>query len=470
MKRRTLIQAGLALPLGYTLAGCSREKDMSQMTAGYEEGIYLSGNFGPVAEEQTLTQLEVIGQVPADLNGRFLRNGPNPLGEVDVQSHHWFIGDGMVHGVRLQEGRADWYRNRWVRSESIASKLGEATRGLPESSPNTHVIGHGGRIWALVESGTPPVELSYELETLGHSPDWGAYTAHPKLDPDTGELHAISYDWASYHNHVKYTVMGTDARMKKSVDIHMDGMPMIHDISLTKNYVVIYSLPVTVSFLALGMGDDFPFRWDDDHEPRIGLMPRDGGTDDVIWCPLQPCYAYHPMNAYEDAEGRVVVDICRYDKMFAQDTNGPFGDSLPRLDRWTIHLGDQRVSTDTIDGRPQEFPRIHPDLNSKPYRYGYTVETSGPGFPAMLKQDMQTGKSDRLAFGAGRHGAEPVFVPRQGATAEDDGYILTFVYDEASNASELLIVDARDLARGPLARVKVPRVPYGFHGSWVADA
>ena len=444
---------------------------MSNMTAGYAEGMYLEGNFAPVAEEQTLTQLEVIGQIPPELNGRFLRNGPNPLGEVDASSHHWFIGDGMVHGVRLRDGNADWYRNRWVRSQRLAEALGEATAGLPTSSPNTNVIGHSGRVWALVESGAPPVELSYELGTLGNSPGWGAYTAHPKLDPDTGELHALGYDWAEYLDHVKYTVMGTDARIKKSVDIKMDGMPMIHDMSLTRRFVVIYDLPVTVSLLALGLGDDFPFRWDDDHEPRVGLMPREGGSDDIIWCPLpSACYAYHPMNAFEDAEGRVIVDICRYDKMFAEDTNGPFGENLPRLDRWTINPDDRRISVDTIDGRTQEFPRIHPDLNSKPYRYGYTVEAVGLNFPAILKHDMQTGESQRLAFGAGRQGAEPVFVPRQGASEEDDGYILTFVLDEAAAASELLIADARDFARGPLARVKVPRVPYGFHGSWVADA
>ncbi len=469
MKRRTLLQAGLSLPFGYALAGCAPEKDLSKMTSGYSEGMYLSGNFGPVPEEQTLTELKVTGQIPEELVGRFLRNGPNPVGEVDVASHHWFIGDGMVHGVRLEDGRADWYRNRWVRSADIAKALGESPDGLPGGSPNTHVIGHGERTWAIVEAGSPPVELSYELDTIGNSASWGSYTAHPKVDPETGELHAISYDWASYRDHVQYVVVDPDGVESKRIKIPMNGMSMVHDMSLTENYVVIYDLPVTVSFMALGTGSNFPFRWDDEHEPRIGLMPRNGTGEDVIWSPMQACYAYHPMNAFEDADGNVVIDICRYDKMFAADTNGPFGDSLPRLDRWTVNPKMQKVSIDVIDDRNQEFPRVHPDLNSKAYRFGYTLQSDGPSFPAILKHDMQTGTSERLAFGDGRHGAEPVFVPKDGASAEDDGYILTYVYDEAAKASELFIADAQDFSRGPIAQVHIPRVPYGFHGSWVPD-
>ena len=473
MKRRTLIQAGIALPFTpVLLGGCSRSDTPAPSTSLGQPGIYLADNFAPVAAESTLTELPVKGAIPPELTGRFLRNGPNPLGETDVDSYHWFTGSGMIHGVRLEEGRADWYRNRWVRSAELTEALGESVDGRAlVGSPNTSIIGHGGRTWAIVESGAPPAELSYELETLGTTPGWGKYTAHPKLDPDTGELHALAYDWANMRDHIQYVVMDANAQEVKRMDIPMPGMTMIHDMSLTENYVVIFDLPVTISFVALGLGASFPFRWDDDHEPRVGLLPRNGGPEDIIWSPISSNYAYHPMNAYEDAEGNVVIDICRYDKMFDQDTNGPFGDSDPRLDRWTINPNTRRINEEIVDERAQEFPRIHPGLNSKPYRYGYTVAIGQQSFPGIYKHDMQTGETVSFDMGPGRHAAEPVFIPRQGGQEEDDGYLMTYLFDENRQASELIILDARDPSRAPLAQVMLPvRVPYGFHGNWVPDS
>lgn len=469
--RRSLIKAGVALPLAAgTLMGCSREQ--GPVKGFYRPDMYLENNFAPVDVETTLTELTWTGSIPDELTGRFLRNGPNPLQKVDPDSHHWFIGDGMVHGLRLDSGRADWYRNRWVRSESIAADLGEEVgdRNLSGGSPNTHVIGHAGRTWALVESGTPPVELGYELDTIGHSASWGAYTAHPKVDPETNELHAISYDWANYRDHVKYVVMDASANTTKVLDIPMPGMSMIHDMSITRNYVVIYDFPVTLSFMALATGSGFPFRWDPEHGARVGLLPRSGGAEDIIWSPVSQSYAYHPMNAYENEDGNVVIDICRYDRMFDGDTHGPFGDSTPKLDRWEVNPVLRKVSETRVDDRDQEFPRCHPDLNGKPYRFGYTVAAEGTSFPRIFKQDMQTGASSTYEFGPGRHGAEPYFIPRESAASEDDGYLMTYVYDESRKASELVILDALDLARPALAQIQLPvRVPYGFHGSWIAD-
>ena len=250
----------------------------------------------------------------------------------------------------------------------------------------------------------------------------------------------------------------------------MPGMTMIHDLALTKNYVVIMDLPVTVSFLALGTGYSFPFRWDPDHEPRLGLLPRNGGPADIIWSPVSQQYAYHPMNAYEDESGNVVVDVVRYDRMFDGDVNGPFGDSLPRLDRWTINPQTRKVAEVIVDERAQEFPRCHPDLNSKPYQYGYAVSVQDQTFPSIIKHDMHSGQATSFNFGNGRSGAEPVFVPREGATAEDDGYLITYVYDPGKDKSDLVILDAQDMSRPALATVHLPaRVPYGFHGSWVSD-
>jgi len=472
IKRRTLLQAGLTLPLAsVAVSACGPARKRSDMTEFYEEGMYLSDNFAPVDVEMTARGMDVTGRIPEELYGRYLRNGPNPIGEVDASSHHWFVGDGMVHGIRLNGGNAEWYRSRWVRSQRVIEALGESAGGRNlGTGPNTNVIGHAGRTWALVESGPAPVELTYELDTVGQDAGWPGYTAHPKLDPDTGELHAICYDWANLRDHVKYLVMDADANLAKSVDIPLPGMTMIHDMSLTANYVVIYDLPVTLSFMALATGADFPFRWDEEYEPRVGLMPRNGDAGDIIWSTISRQYAFHPMNAWEDDAGNVVIDICRYDRMFDGDVLGPFGDSLPKLARWTVNPNARKVSEDTVDERAQEFPRCHPQLNSKPYRFGYSLAVAGKAFPSILKHDMKTGESWSFDFGPGRHGGEPYFVPKENAKAEDEGYLMTIVYDEKARRSDLVIADAQDLARPALATVHLPiRVPYGFHGNWISD-
>lgn len=438
---------------------------------------YLSDNYAPVTEELTATDLEVVGNLPVELNGRYLRNGPNPLGEVDRATHHWFLGAGMVHGVRLREGRAEWYRNRWVRSAEIAAALGEPVGGRHLGGVNnTHVIGHAGRTWAIVEAGAPPVELAYDLQTVGQNDFFGtlvdgAFSAHPKADPDTGDLHAMAYKWPDFADHVQYVHVGRDGRVRKTVDVPLPGMVMMHDTSITEHYVVIYDLPVTVSFDLLQRGMRFPFAWNPGYAPQVGLLPRAGGAADIVWCDVSPCFVFHPMNAYENEQGQVVVDVCRYERMFAADVQGPFGDSLATLTRWTIDPQRRRVAEMVIDERALEFPRCHPARTGKPYRFGYSVAVdAGGGFPGINKHDLHTGLCSQHALGPGRHAAEPYFVPREGAGSEDDGYLLCYVYDAGRGRSEFVVLDARDLTRAPLARVLLPgRVPYGFHGSWIPD-
>jgi carotenoid cleavage dioxygenase len=439
---------------------------------------YLQGNYAPVEQEITATDLQVIGEIPADLEGRYLRNGPNPVTAHDTNTHHWFMGDGMVHGVRLRGGRAEWYRNRFVGS----SALSEA-RGVPDipgpnwnasgHGPNTNVGGFAGTTWAIVEAGGCPVELTYELETVGRNDFFGtlpgAFTAHPKVDADSGEMHAIVYGWPHWMDHVQYVVVGVDGRVRRTVDIPVPGMIMVHDMSLTARFAVVYDLPVTVD-IDLAFAGRFPFRWNPDYAARVGLLPRDGGADDIIWIDVPQCYSFHPMNAYDQPDGSVVIDLCVFDRMFDRDLLGPFGDNLPRLERWVLQPGARTCSTTVVDHAPAEFPRHRGALTGKPYRYGYCASPGDdPTWPT-FKYDMHTGARAEFHHGPGRGAGEPVFVSRPDPTAEDDGWLITFVHDVPAGTAELVVLDAQDFSRGEVARVLLPqRVPYGFHGNWVSD-
>jgi len=442
--------------------------------------MYLEGNYAPVTEEVTAFDLPVIGELPTELTGRYLRNGPNPLAVADPIKHHWFVGDGMVHGVRLREGRAEWYRNRYVGS----SRLSE-WRGVPDipgpnwngstGGPNTNVGGFAGTTWAMVEAGGCPVELTYELDTVGRNDFFGtlpgAFTAHPKLDPSSGEMHAMVYALPQWLDHVQYVVVAPDGKVRRTVDIPLGQSTMLHDMALTERYAVVFDFPCRLDIEMAMNGSTFPMRWQPGTGCRLGLLPREGSADEIIWVDLPDCYSFHPMNSYDDADGNVVIDLVVYDRMFDVHLTGPFEDNLGRLERWTINPVTRHAGIDVVDTTPQEFPRHRGSLTARPYRYGYAaaVDQHGGQWPT-LKYDMHTGQRWSFDHGPGRGAGEPVFVGRQGATAEDDGWLITFVHDVPRGTAELVVMDAQDLERGYVAQVPLPqRVPYGFHGNWVSD-
>jgi carotenoid cleavage dioxygenase len=347
-------------------------------------------------------------------------------------------------------------------------------------APNTNVGGFAGKTWAMVEAGGTPMTLSYDLDTIAFDafddtlP--AGFSAHPKYDAATGSLHAMTYAYPDLADRIQYVVVGPNGQVTKTVDIPMDDMIMVHDMSLTQRYAVIYDLPVTVDF-ELALAERFPFRWNPEREARVGLLPRDGEAADIAWCPIEPCYVYHPLNAYDDADGNVVLDVCRYDRMFDNDIFGPFGDTMPMLERWTVNPTTRSVRAERISDRPQEFPRHADGLGGLPYQFGYTAELNvglaadQPTFGKTFKIDVNSGETHAFDHGPGRGGAEPVFVAKDGSSAEDDGWLLISVYDANTEGSELVILDAQDFGRGEVARITLPqRVPDGFHGNWVPDA
>ena len=266
------------------------------------ENRYLTGNFAPVSEEVVALDLPVTGAIPTELEGRYLRNGPNPIGPVDLRTHHWFIGTGMVHGVRLRDGKAEWYRNRFVRGDDVAAAQGLDPLPGPRhpmfggGAPNTNVIGHAGSTWAIVEAGGHPVELTYELDSVRYLDFDGAYpgsfSAHPKKDPVTGELHVMAYYWE--WDHVKYVVVRPDGRIRKVVEVPVPGAIMLHDVAITESSIVIFDLPVTFQLDALAEGYPFPYRWDDGYQPRVGVLSREGRAEDVRWAEVEPVLRLPP--------------------------------------------------------------------------------------------------------------------------------------------------------------------------------
>lgn len=439
---------------------------------------YLANNLAPVHEEVTVTDLRVTGTIPTELTGRYLRNGPNPAGRVNEAKYHWFSGHGMVHGIRLRDGRAEWYRNRWVRTKGVCDILGgtpppsDWPADHPSFPANTNVIGHAGRTYAIVEGGSPPIEMSYELDTVRVSSLGGtlpmAFSAHPKRDPKSGELHVMTYYWG-WGNQVQYLLVGTDGRVRKHVDIPLPGGPMLHDMAITEKYALVFDLPCVFNLDAAMKGASLPYYWDHDYEARIGFMPLDGGADDIKWVTIDPCYVFHPMNAYDDGD-EVVLDAARHPKMFDRERRGP-SEGDPVLTRWRLNPSTGAAKEETVNDRPQEFPRINESLIGRSYRYGYSAGV-GTGFAqdTLMKTDLTTfavqARTDQPRFGYG----EPVFVAREGAVAEDDGWVMALRHDTQNDTSDLAIFDARAITDDPVAVVHLPvRVPNGFHGNWVPD-
>jgi len=442
---------------------------------GADDNAYLGGNFAPMTSETTAFNLKVHGHVPDELEGRLMRIGPSPISPVDRTLYHWFTGTGLVHGLRLRSGRAEWYRSRFTLSVDAATALGKPPIPGPgdgQTSVNTNVTLIGGRVLAIVEAGQLPIELDYNLESVARS-DFGGtleggFTAHPKRDPLTGEFVAMTY--APGRPTLRYVAVDAVGRAETRANIPAPHMPMVHDVGFTRNFVIVLDLPVTLQPERVP-GHSFPYFWNDQQAPRIGLLPRSGDLGGQIWFEAPSCYVFHIVNAYEAEGGEVVVDIVRHPRTHDHDQQGP-NEGTPVLVRWTLDRVRGHLTERLLDDHGGEFPRFDDRLGGQNYRYAYTAHwwgdkvSSGP----LYKHDVRSGRTQVHDFGPGHASLEPVFVPRSGAADEDDGYVMAYVFDAKRNASDVAILSAQDFAGPPLAVVELPvRVPFGFHGDWVPD-
>ncbi len=438
--------------------------------------LHLQGNGRPVTEELTLTDLTVTGAIPPELDGRYVRNGANPFTGM---SDHPFFGDGMVHGVRLRDGAAEWYRNRYVRTPFIENPDIDildpnVMMDMTASKANTHVFGHAGRILAL-EEGHFPYVLDGDLGTVG-ALDFdgaltGSFTAHPKVCPVTGELLAFGY--SAFEPYLRYLRVSADGQLVQTENITVGGPTMMHDFNVTRNNVVFMDLPAVFD-LEMAMRGEMPIHWDDDYPARLGVMPRTGTDADVRWYDIEPGYVFHPMNSYEDGD-TIVLDVARLSHIW-RDSMMDF--PPPELWRWTIDTATGKVREEQIDDRPAEFPRVADSVVGLKHRYGYMMALpENPDYTdpanqsgAIVKYDRDTGERVEHVLGRGRLPGEPVFVPADGATAEDDGYLMTYVYEAETDSSSFIVLDAATMDPTPVASIDLPRIPFGFHGNWIDSA
>ena len=469
--------------LTYTGLGAIGAAASSALTGCGDDGapavkFWQQGNFRPVGEEVTVTDLKVEGSIPPELNGLYVRNGTNSSSGV---ADHFFGGDGMLHGVRLENGKAGWYRNRYVDTPVYRKESGGFGPPKPEDTTSAvSLIYHGDKLMSLGEFGYPYIINPDDLSTEGvfnyDGKLTGNMTAHPRIDPQTGELLFFGYNVVAPY----LTYMRADAagNMLQVEPIQLSGPSMIHDFAATENYVIFMEMPVRFTWFGAITGSALPFKWDDSAPSRLGVMPRTGTNADIKWFDVPPFFVFHIMNSYEQGD-EVYVDAARYDHLWVKNSHDFFHPA--RLSRFTMNMKTGQASVDQIYAGAMEFPQVNRANWTRPYRYGYSVavdedndvpERVTQAETGLYKYDLQSGEVDKFAPGLEATPGEPMFIPASdSASGEDEGYIATFLYDNNTETSSFALFDATNLSQGPIAKVQLPvRVPVGFHGVWVPDS
>ncbi len=454
-------------------------------------------NRGPIPFEADAPVLKIIGELPRELNGTLYRNGPNP--QFDAPGAHWFVGDGMLHAFHLENGRAS-YRNRWVRTPKWLAEhdagralFGGFGRKMPDAPAhltdggvaNTNIISHAGKLLAL-EEGHMPTEIEPgTLATRGYCNYGGriagTFTAHPKIDPITGELVFFGYNASGpLTPALSYGAIDASGKVTRFERFESPYASMVHDFIVTENHVLFPILPITGS-MERAMRGKPPYAWEPEKGSYVGVMKRSGSSKDIVWFRAESCYVFHVMNAWEDGN-RIIADVMQFEEapLFPHPDGSPTNPekSYARHCRWTFDLDG---NTDTfqqtyLDEIPGEFPRVDDRRAGLKTSHGwYACANMGlPMFGALSGIVHVDGAGKRLGqylLPAGDTISEPVFVERGKDAAEGDGWLLAVVWRARENRSDLAVFNAMDVEAGPVALVQLGhRVPDGFHGNWVGAA
>jgi carotenoid cleavage dioxygenase-like enzyme len=455
----------------------------------------LRDNFLPIDREIGPVACEVSGEIPAGLRGHFVRNGPNQMFEP-LGSYHIFDGDGMLHGVEFGDGKAS-YRNRWIRTRGLEAEiaLGQAAypglsdlmnfpdealvgdAGPIKNRANTHIVRHAGKLLALWEQGLP-TEISSGLDTVG---EWdfagglqGAMTAHPRIDPRTGEMFFFSYNL--FPPFLTYYVVDAAGTLVHRVDLDLPAAVMMHDFLITEDHAIFMDSPVTFNMEAINTGEPM-VKWRPENGTRLGVMPRLGSAMDIRWYEVEPSHVQHFWNAWVDGN-RIELAGCRFPEvdfgMGTEESEGDEGITTIGAEpaRYWVDLDSGTAGWEPIDDMLGEMCRVNDDRTGVRteclYMSAFTRDDAIAGdFDTIVKYDTAGGSRTTWYAGDTGHVGENVFAPDPEGSAEDDGWIINSTHDSRSGQSEVVVLDGRDIASGPIARVQIPqRMPVGFHANW----
>src|SRR3984957_10935850 len=453
-----------------------------------------SGNFRPIPMECDAHSLPVRGRLPRDLNGSLYRNGPNP--QFESPGSHWFVGDGMLHAFTIENGKAS-YRNRWVRTpkwlaEHDAGRALYAGFGVlrPDApaktqgdggSANTNIVWHGGRLLALEEGHLPTEVEPRSLTTRGYCDYGGAiagpFTAHPKIDPQTGEMIFFGYNaQGPFTNSLSFGAVDAEAMVTRFERFEAPYASIAHDFIVTARHILFPILPLIGSMDRARSGRP-PYAWEPDKGAYVGVLARGAPVFDIRWFRGESCYVFHVMNAWEEG-GRIVADVMQMAEppLFAHPDGAPTDSAMSRARRarWTFDLAANTDSFERsyLDDLAGEFPRIDDRRAGLVNRHGWHACASARGeargfFDGLAHIDAN-GRRATHFLPDGDATSEPVFVARAPDAAEGDGWLLATIWRGAENRSDLAIFHATDIESGPIALVELShRVPFGFHGNWV---
>ncbi len=469
----------------------------------------LSGNNAPVHDELVLDNLAVEGELPADLNGLYVRNGPNPYFAPQWR-YHAYDGDGMLHALRFDRGQVS-YRNRFIHTAALQEEMaaGQALwTGLKEAprrerpdeplknTANTDVKFHAGRLICMwYRSGLPYAVDPLTLAPLGPADYGGALnriSAHSRPDPHTGEL--LWFDYADTPPYMRNGVIGADRVARHQIEVPLPGARLPHDMAVTEHYTILHDFPLLQDDEARKLGR-YKLHFHPDQATRFAVIPRYGQPGDIRWFTAKPTYMLHVVNAWEESgpDGDEVVMVGTPYRMHTGDDGRIDAKRLERtihfrqrdfvLYRWRFNLRTGATTEGVIDDvLNAEFPVINANFQGRRSRYSYQIVFPHGGreevrFTGLAKFNTDTGGYVAYSEGPQAFYNEPGFAPRDGAGLrredEDDGYLVTIAWNVACARSELQVFDARGggLGQGPIARVPLPRrVPNGFHATFVPSA
>lgn len=460
---------------------------------------YLNGAWTPNFDEYDDNAMEVIGTIPDDIDGVYLRNTENPVHDA-IGRYHPFDGDGMLHMMRISGGRAE-YKNRFVRTRGFEAEQ-EANRSLwigcmgrPDKSErpgrcahpyikdssSTDVIVHAGQILSTFWQCGEGYRLDPEtLETLGIE-GWApidGISAHPKLDPSSGEL--LFFNYSTHAPFMHYGVVGADNKLKHYIPVELPGPRLPHDMAFSKNFSILNDFPQFWPEAMIEQNFYIPV-YDGTMKSRFAVIPRYGAPEDIQWFEADATYVLHFMNAYEEGD-EVIMDGYFQDnprpealehmpeKYKVMGSNVDINSLQTYLHRWRFNLKTgETIEERLFDDEVVEFGTINPNVAGEKHRYIYSVlgKEGWFLFTGLLKHDLETGGTERYDFGENRFGSEAPFIPRINATSEDDGYIISFITDMNLDRSECVILDAKDIAAGPICQIILPhRICSGTHAVW----